>query len=247
MENKILKNNNAFIITRKTEKLTTAIYLLTDFFDSRESLKWRLRTIALSFLSFVESLFHKDKNEGKVIQNNSEMLIEEILTLLGLARNAFLVSPMNFSILKEEYQLLLDMVLREMRHRGSCYDFEFPEKFFAAPFSTHSRAEREIKDKNFHPIESVKDTTVEYNGALSNELDIYDKNVPGYKKDIRRETIMKMARAKGEITIKDISYLMSGVSEKTIQRELLAMVAEGVLIKEGERRWSRYLLKKHEA
>ena len=42
--------------------------------------------------------------------------------------------------------------------------------------------------------------------------------------------------------IKDVSPLISGCSEKTIQRELLAMVYAGILRKMGEKRWSRYSL-----
>jgi hypothetical protein len=42
--------------------------------------------------------------------------------------------------------------------------------------------------------------------------------------------------------IKDVSPLVTGCSEKTIQRELSAMVRSGILKKVGEKRWSRYSL-----
>jgi len=45
-----------------------------------------------------------------------------------------------------------------------------------------------------------------------------------------------------KLTIKDFTKNIKDCSEKTIQRELLAMVAKGVLKKEGERRWSKYFL-----
>ena len=62
------------------------------------------------------------------------------------------------------------------------------------------------------------------------------------KKDARRDAILGVIRKKGKVTIKDVSLTMQEVSEKTIQRELLSLVEEGVLAKEGERRWSRYSL-----
>lgn len=241
MDNRLIKSNQNTFIIRKAEKLTTAVYLITDFFDNRESLKWELRAKALSFLSLTRTLFCK--YDGEATKNNSRALIEEILTFLDLARNGFLVSPMNLSILREEYQLLLGVMLAEMRRKGSFDDFEFPEKFFAEPHEAHSFASAQTKDKNIQSDKSIKDTNIEHAGLLSNELNIYGENILKYKKDIRRETILKMLRAKGEITVKDISYLMRGVSEKTLQRELLAMVDEGILAKEGERRWSKYLLK----
>lgn len=58
--------------------------------------------------------------------------------------------------------------------------------------------------------------------------------------DDRRERIKTILEAKGEATIKDISSIITDVSEKTIQRELNAMIDEGHVKRQGERRWSRY-------
>jgi hypothetical protein len=46
----------------------------------------------------------------------------------------------------------------------------------------------------------------------------------------------------GQSTIKDISGKLPDLSEKTIQREITFMINQGYLIKQGERRWSRYSL-----
>lgn len=58
----------------------------------------------------------------------------------------------------------------------------------------------------------------------------------------RRDTIKDILAEKGQVTIKDIADKMPEYSEKTIQRELISMIGEGVVAKEGERRWSRYSL-----
>lgn len=58
----------------------------------------------------------------------------------------------------------------------------------------------------------------------------------------RRVRISTILGAKGEATIKDISEIITDVSEKTIQRELNAMIGENVVKREGERRWSKYSL-----
>jgi len=61
----------------------------------------------------------------------------------------------------------------------------------------------------------------------------------------RKDTILDMFKKnKGtEFTIRDISENVSGCSAKTIQRELAALVLAGTLIRTGDRRWSRYILK----
>ncbi len=59
----------------------------------------------------------------------------------------------------------------------------------------------------------------------------------------RGERIKTILAAKPEATIKDISEVITDVSEKTIQRELNDLIKKGQVIREGERRWSRYSLR----
>ena len=63
------------------------------------------------------------------------------------------------------------------------------------------------------------------------------------KKSERQELIITALKGQSNLTIKDFSRIIKDCSEKTIQRELLAMVDNGLIKKEGERRWSRYSLK----
>ena len=46
--------------------------------------------------------------------------------------------------------------------------------------------------------------------------------------------------AKGQASMKDIATIISDVSEKTIQRELNAMIEDNIIKRQGERRWSVY-------
>lgn len=57
----------------------------------------------------------------------------------------------------------------------------------------------------------------------------------------RRETVLGLFGKNGSaLTVKDVAKTLAGVSEKTAQRELAALVDEGVLKRTGERRWSVY-------
>ena len=66
---------------------------------------------------------------------------------------------------------------------------------------------------------------------------------PGEKNE-RQTLIIETIRDKGELSIKDLTDVIKGCSEKTIQRELISLVSNGDLLKTGERRWSRYSLVK---
>lgn len=56
----------------------------------------------------------------------------------------------------------------------------------------------------------------------------------------RAERIKTVLEAKPQATVKDISEIVTDVSEKTIQRELNSLIEKGQVMREGERRWSRY-------
>lgn len=56
----------------------------------------------------------------------------------------------------------------------------------------------------------------------------------------RSERIKTVLEAKPQATVKDISEVITDVSEKTLQRELNSLIEKGQVVREGERRWSRY-------
>ena len=57
----------------------------------------------------------------------------------------------------------------------------------------------------------------------------------------RRADVLKIVLEQGRVSIKDISKVIRDCSEKTIQRELNALIQLGQVRKEGDRRWSVYL------
>jgi hypothetical protein len=66
-----------------------------------------------------------------------------------------------------------------------------------------------------------------------------------YSQLVDRATRIKtVLEALPEATIKDIAEVITDVSEKTIQRELNSLIEKGQVIRQGERRWSKYTLVK---
>jgi hypothetical protein len=63
------------------------------------------------------------------------------------------------------------------------------------------------------------------------------------KKMSRREQILSLFVRGVDVSIKDIAARIKGCSEKTIQRELNALLYDNVIERIGEKRWSRYILR----
>lgn len=102
------------------------------------------------------------------------------------------------------------------------------------------------------PIVAPEDSLTSLSGGKNQEFfkrqeqkDIKDENKGLAKKvsqgqeDRRKEILDFVYRNKG-VSIKDISAVVRGYSEKTIQRELAALILLGLVHKTGERRWSLY-------
>ena len=77
--------------------------------------------------------------------------------------------------------------------------------------------------------------------SLTHKNDKTTKPIEDIKKE-RRNEIVAIIKRKKHVSIKDITLIMRHVGEKTIQREITAMVEEGVLKKQGSKRWSTYSL-----
>ncbi len=88
------------------------------------------------------------------------------------------------------------------------------------------------KDKNQKTSESSNSRVVSKLKNQNKEKDTSE----------RTKSILNIIRDNKSVTIKDVSNIVSDISEKTIQRELSSLVISGVLRREGERRWSRYSL-----
>ncbi|OHA79686.1 MAG: hypothetical protein A2747_00035 [Candidatus Yonathbacteria bacterium RIFCSPHIGHO2_01_FULL_44_41] len=122
-------------LSKKCERIATAIYLITNFLSDTEPMKFRLRTLSIDFV-----------RDASFIKNGSQMLetnvldalrakIEETLSLLELAFIAGLVSEMNFTILKREYVALRDTIEVKKALRESRTDSILGDKFFGTPDS----------------------------------------------------------------------------------------------------------------
>lgn len=234
-------------IHQKSQKLVTAIYLVTDFLKDSEPLKWKIREQGLGLLSKNLSLVNAFASDKKIILDSVSSLCLEIVSMIEIAYVAGVVSPMNFSILKKEFMDLVSLIEAKENPTNLGSNFVLSESF--------------LKVEETHFDEPKQVPVMEYKGqATKGHYNVLNNNVsytprvnspkpqarPVFqdkeKKSDRQTVIIDVIKKKKEVTIKDVLSFITDCSEKTIQRELLLMVSNGVLKKVGERRWSRYSL-----
>jgi|GEM_PF-521097 len=92
------------------------------------------------------------------------------------------------------------------------------------------------------PAQSEKNTHITSHVYTATEKEHQTTRPIWEIKKERRDQIIAVIKRKKYVSIKDITLFVRNISEKTIQREIVAMVEEGVLKKEGNKRWSTYSL-----
>lgn len=233
-------------VYKKTEKLATALYMVTNLFGDTEPMKWLLRTKVSALLSFI--IGFKDVLESREYEFSNEVKTKvlEVVSLLEVASRSGLVSPMNFSILKTEFMNLVHALATVRKETGGRTQFALPKTFFdvAQQHATHLRhtpATMAHADNVDH-VYSNKGQHSHIKDSVSFNSTQQEDHLNIFKKTNRQSIIINLLKKKKDLTIKDIALVIRDCSEKTIQRELISLIEAGVLKKTGERRWSRYSL-----
>jgi len=228
----------------KTQKLITALYIVTDIIDKEEPIRNKLRTLGVEILSDTSSMSKMPFDTVKV---------DQVLSFLNIASAMNFISEMNYTILKKEF-LELKASIQEYTVKPTWLE-EFLEEGFP---SLLSKEEGNLNSKGHIRIGVQKGSTllkalnkVEGMRALSDtKLSRRRVDVFFILKKERRDNIINIIKNNGgSSTIKDIkAKTNTGVqgsltcSEKTLQRELMSMIKDGVLNKTGKKRWSRYFI-----
>jgi hypothetical protein len=245
---------------KRIEKISQAIYLVSNHLKDNEPLKWELRKESIGFLSCIRSM--DDSGEGNelppdLIVDALSTYARDLISLLSLAVVSGLISRNNGMIITQEIELLLASFQESVDGSTARAGFILSQEFFAAdpelqqhlhgglskgqPNFLLDKAAGLFNEKIPFPKKGQESKTNLGKNTPENN-DSSAENIKD-KKDTRQMKILTLLRAKSNLSIKDFASVIPECSEKTIQRELLELVEKGVIKKEGERRWSTYSLR----
>ncbi len=232
---------NLVYLYKKTEKLVTAIYLLSTLISDKEPIKWQMRETGLELLSQGLSL----NQDGVLNLQKCASLVVKILSFLEISYIAGIISEMNHNIFKNEINIIIQTIESEEKE-GRVESLIIPEHFFQVKNDYQgntlmSKGQDVLSDTQTSPTIplSHKSEKNKEPSLASNS----NRHSNGPSSVGRQDIIINLLKKNTELGIKDFVSSIKGCSEKTIQRELVSLVAKGQIKKEGEKRWSRYSLK----
>lgn len=256
LESAFSYSERSVFVYKKTEKLVVAANLVAGLIKDNSHLSDAFRVKTLELLSVVsKSLLVKavtssgDRYQASV---RALSLIAEITSLCEVAHYAKHMSEMNATLLKREFASLYKMIseeIVEVSESGEYLTRDFFTEAEPAFHKGHDKGHNMSFTKTFHqaagvgthPQHSLGGVTMASTNRVGGGTNkAHGNTLSSAARTDRRTLIMKVIKEKGEVGVADVTGGIKGVGEKTIQRELLAMVSEGILKKQGERRWSRY-------
>lgn len=229
---------------KKAERLAKAIHLIGPAFSANRALRERLDHAAVQLIDA----------STLAPQASREALSRELLALssiLSIARTTGILTPMNADLIHREAQLLLSEVAG---YEAPQVEFEEMPSLAALAKATAATEAREASRlRSLARITFDADLKADEAPENKGQTQGHIKDTKGKAEEpraqekeggpsARRERILAVLKGKGPSYIKDISLVVRGVSEKTIQRELASLVSEGLVTRKGDRRWTTYEL-----
>lgn len=256
-------NDGVFMsVSKKAEKITTAIYMVTDFIPNNDPLKNRIREISLSMISDTRKMSYS--LTGDLYFQLSRVIASawEIVSVMEVAVVVGFISDMNYQILKNA---LIDFI-SDLRNRqriegfskihdmkfiqGTAGDIRLKSDFFRVTDSDMERVKEEVlkpeaedtfKDSSYRTFYKGQTEDTKMSFIKNDQKELINKAKSNPKLNERKDKIYALVKEKKDISITDIVSFFKEYSQKTIQRDLVALVEEGRIKKVGDKRWSRYL------
>jgi hypothetical protein len=223
--------NNVF---KRVEKLVSVVFYILSYIETKDTNQTHIDRIKDRALTTHERSLGTLQLQEHDILVGVERLQYELVKLdstLRVAVSAHVLPHDLFLLLIEQ----IDSVQRYINHHYMTNkSFSFADNDSVLPNGTNTQT-----------ASKPKSTTTRAKRVRIPEGDISSDAYLVYSQlTDRAERIKTVLEAKPQASIKDIAEVITDVSEKTIQRELNSLIEKGQVIREGERRWSKYSVAK---
>ncbi len=235
-EVKRLSANNEYYsnVFKRTERMVSVVFYVLSYIEKNDHSDFHIKNISEKAMKVHESslatlsLYEYEVKDKIFPFEQSLVALEGVLNIGNAAR-----------VLNDDVLALLlsevDLVQRYLRNH-----FTNQAPLTVREQNSISRVATNDRPKASRSIGSSRPSRVNIpKGDISSDAHmVYSQLVD---RSVRIKTVLE---AKPESTIKDIAEVITDVSEKTIQRELNSLIEKGQVIRQGERRWSKYSLTK---
>ncbi len=210
------------IVFKKTERVASAVFYMLAHVELNERTKVHYNNLSDKAMALHEAVIaslnlYEYEVRDKIYPVQQALVI--LASTLHIATAARVITNDMEAVVDEE----IDVVLRYIRNH---YVNEAAPRISISTETTKPKSTPRVPRRtrpNIPANDFSSDAVLVYS-------DLGDRTA-------RIKTVLE---AKPEATIKDLSEIITDVSTKTIQRDLNSLIESGEVIRQGERRWSKY-------
>ncbi|MFT5280617.1 MAG: putative transcriptional regulator [Flavobacteriaceae bacterium] len=199
--------------TSRTEKIVTALYMVTGCMSEKEPLREKLRLISLELLSDMHSLLSVRGRDSYYVLTEATEEVRSMLSFLSVARMGGLISDMNYQIIEKECLSLFSSIQSRQK--------ENIDMFF--PGTTSSPDAGVSLSRIFDEEGKTKDSSTDSTSSSDNTLS--DKPLEKSQRDNPPES------SSSKKSIKDTQSLKDIIKDKTKRQENIKDTIKGQLAK----------------
>jgi predicted DNA-binding protein len=239
MDTTTQKNNGFMNLYNKSYRLSAAVFAISNVMDENEEIRDRIKKLSLEIVSMSVRLKDANFYDTKKQIGEIEKKSLELMSMLDISAIAGMISKMNAKIIKEEFESFIKELNNFSLGLNSNNNIKVEDIL-----KNTANSQNRTTDV-FEPNDTLRiaQTTPDHNSlnGVVNKNNSNGISSNGHKrKETRKINILNFIKSHNNITIKDIVPHIIGCSEKTVQRELINLINEGKIKKNGERRWTRY-------
>lgn len=231
----------------RIKRIATALYVVTEHIDDLENIKRHIRQYGTDLLKVAHVPYNANQEELEFRVSFILSYIDAVMSFIEIAFAGRYISEANAQLLLRELRSLSihmhhrhqDIVVHLAEQSEAYQDINIHHIFQDTPTNPTPASGSSVKRETKTPTPSTNTKA-----AGSDQSSTPEKSSqPLSSREERKEHIIAVITHKQTATIKDIVTHIAGCSEKTLQRDIKDLIAEGRIIKEGSRRWSTYRIK----
>ena len=254
--NSAFSQNVFYGLAKQGERITIALHMVSSFISKEEMLRNDIRRFGLRAVKNLYRCINCDPFDQQLFLEEALVNIEYTGTALSVASATGMISNMNKDVLEKAlhglgvkiHQQLQIALQNENNFEGDMapsIDKNTLLDFLQETAHLDSINMEDFQSKIQNAITNKKTSLPIQNDNPNTHLSVQKniKTTPENDASKRQKKIQDIIAEKGQATIKDIATRITNCSEKTLQRDLLKLIKDNLIEKEGDKRWSLYRIK----
>lgn len=229
---------------RRAERIAAALVLLSSHVSDTEPLRSKIRAASLKMLDDVLSLRSEMRSVNSENAARLKSTVRELISITRMFAVAGFASVQNAGVVIEALDELSGFLSASQRSPFS-ESSSFTREDFLDVRESAAPQRTTVREKNVVEKDTKDDSrTSDVDSVPVHKTVNLDKSLPtkAPQRSSRSKLIIEVLKAGGDMGIRDIASSLPEFSEKMVQRELAVLVHDGLVVKSGEKRWSRYAL-----